>query len=93
MIKSFRDKDTEKIFNRQRVKRYSQSVQLIAQRKLNMIDAADSLNDLKSPPGNRLKKLSGKRKDQISIRVNDQWRICFSWQSGHASEVELTDYH
>lgn len=93
MIKNFRNKNTEKVFTRQRVKRYSQSVQKLAQRKLNMIDSADSIDDLRTPPGNRLEKLSGKRKGRYSIRVNDQWRICFRWQSGQAMDVEITDYH
>jgi proteic killer suppression protein len=68
-------------------------VQRIAQRKLVMLDAADSLQDLRVPPGDRLEKLSGDRDGQHSIRVNDQWRICFRWEEGHVHDVEVTDYH
>lgn len=93
MIKSFRDKDAERIFNRQRVKRFSLSVQKLAQRKLDLIEGADLIEDLRTPPGNRLEKLSGNRKGQYSIRVNDQWRICFRWKSGQAADVEIVDYH
>jgi len=93
MIKSFRDKDAERIFNRQRVKRFSLSVQKLAQRKIDLIEGADLIEDLRTPPGNRLEKLSGNRKGQYSIRVNDQWRICFRWKSGQAADVEIVDYH
>lgn len=93
MIKSFRDKDAERIFNRQRVKRFSLSVQKLAQRKLDLIEGADLIEDLRTPPGNRLDMLSGNRKGQYSIRVNDQWRICFRWKSGQATNVEIVDYH
>ena len=93
MIKTFRDKVTEKIFKRERVKRYSLQVQRLAQRKLDLLDGADSLEDLRVPSGNRLEKLSGDRKGQYSIRVNEQWRICFYWKSGQATDVEITDYH
>lgn len=93
MIKTFRDKDTERIFKRERVNRYSLQVQRLSQRKLDLIDGADSFGDLRVPPGNRLEKLSGNRKGQYSIRVNEQWRICFNWKSGQATDVEITDYH
>ncbi len=93
MIKTFRNKDAERIFTRQRVKRFSLSIQKLAQRKLDIIDGADIIDDLRTPPGNRLEKLSENRKGQYSIRVNDQWRICFRWKSGHAMDVEITDYH
>ena len=93
MVKTFRNKDVERIFNRQRVKRFSLSVQKLAQRKLDILDGADLIDDLRTPPGNRLEKLSGNRKGQYSIRVNDQWRICFRWNSGHAFDVEIADYH
>ncbi len=93
MIKTFRDKDTERVFRRLRVKRFSLSVQKLAQRKLDLIDGADLIDDLRIPPGNRLEKLSGDRKGQYSIRVNDQWRICFRWKSGQALDVEIVDYH
>ena len=93
MIKSFRDRDTERVFNRRRVKRLSLPIQKVAQRKLDLIEAAEVIDDLRVPPGNRLEKLSGNRKGQYSIRVNDQWRICFRWQSGQAVDVEIVDYH
>ena len=93
MIKSFRDRETERVFNRQRVKRFSLPVQKLAQRKLDLLDSADLITDLRTPPGNRLEKLSGGRKGQYSIRVNDQWRICFRWKSGQATDVEIVDYH
>lgn len=93
MIKTFRDRVTERIFKRQRVKRFSLSIQKLVQRKLDLIDGADLIEDLRTPPGNRLEKLSGNRKGQYSIRVNNQWRICFRWRSGHATDVEIVDYH
>lgn len=93
MIKTFRDKDTERIFKRQRVRRLALSVQKLVQRKLDLIDGAGLIDDLRVPPGNRLEELSGNRKGQYSIRVNDQWRICFRWKSGQATDVEIVDYH
>ena len=93
MIRSFRDAKTEGIFRRERVKGFSHDVQRAALRKLLILDAAESLSDLRVPPGNRLEKLKGDRKDQYSIRVNDQWRICFKWSDGDAHDVEITDYH
>ena len=93
MIRSFRDRRTENILRRERVKGISVSVQRAALRKLVMLDAAESLDDLRVPPGNRLEKLRGDRKDQHSIRVNEQWRICFAWSNGDAYNVEMTDYH
>lgn len=93
MIQSFRDKETERLFRREPVKKFSGSVQRAALRKLLLLDAAESLDDLRVPPGNRLEKLRGDRSGQFSIRVNDQWRICFRWVSGNAQEVEITDYH
>ena len=93
MIKNFRDKDTESIFNRERVKRFSIQIQKLVQRKLDLLDGADAIEDLRIPPGNRLDKLSGNRRGQYSIRVNDQWRICFCWKSGQATDVEIVDYH
>ena len=93
MIKSFRDKDAESVFKRKRVRRLSRPVQKVTQRKLDLIEAAEVIEDLRVPPGNRLEKLSGNRKGQYSIRVNDQWRICFLWQSGQAVDVEIVDYH
>jgi len=93
MIKTFRDRDAERIFQRQRIRRFSLSLQNLAQRKLDLLDGAELIEDLRLPPGNRLEKLHGDRKGQYSIRINDQWRICFRWRSGQAYEVEIVDYH
>ena len=93
MIKSFKDSDTESVFGRIRVTKFSIELQRQTQRKLGILQNAVDLNDLRIPPGNRLEKLSGNRAGQHSIRVNDQWRICFVWEEGNAWEVELTDYH
>ena len=93
MIRSFADKHTELLFLREKVKRFAGSLQRTALRKLTLLDAAESLDDLRVPPGNRLEKLKGDREGQYSIRINDQWRICFRWSEGDAQEVEITDYH
>ncbi|MCH7613358.1 MAG: type II toxin-antitoxin system RelE/ParE family toxin [Candidatus Marinimicrobia bacterium] len=93
MIKSFKCKDTQKIYNREFSKKFHQEIQKIALRKLWMIDAAEKLIDLKHPPANRLEKLTGNRKGQFSIRINKQWRICFDWKNNDAHNVEITDYH
>ena len=93
MIQSFRDKDTEKLFRRERSKAVPPDVQRVALRKLAQLDAATGLRDLKVPAGNRLEALSGDRTSQFSIRINDQWRVCFVWKDGHAHEVEIVDYH
>ena len=93
MIRSFRDKDTEKLFRRERSKAVPPDVQRVALRKLAQVDAAANIQDLKVPPGNRLEALSGGRRGQFSIRINDQWRVCFVWKDGHAHEVEIVDYH
>jgi proteic killer suppression protein len=93
MIQTFADIQTERLFHRQPVKKFPPPVQRPALRKLLLLDAAESLDDLRSPPGNRLEELRGNRKGQYSIRVNDQWRICFRWASGDAYEVEVVDYH
>ncbi|GFP32012.1 toxin HigB-1 [Candidatus Hakubella thermalkaliphila] len=93
MIRSFRDKATERVFNRERVRKFDLKLQRLAQRKLAILDAAETLDDLRVPPGNRLEKLSGDRKGQHSIRINDRWRICFRWLDGDAHDVEITDYH
>ncbi|REJ69482.1 MAG: type II toxin-antitoxin system RelE/ParE family toxin [Planctomycetota bacterium] len=92
MIRSFRCKETEKLFNQQPSGRF-RAIERVAQRKLEMIHAATSLPDLRVPPANRLEALKGNRKGQHSIRVNDQWRICFVWANGHAYDVEIVDYH
>ena len=93
MIKTFRDKETEKIFNRLLSRKLPQNIQHFARRKLVVLDAATELNALRVPPGNRLEALKGNRKGQHSIRINDQWRICFKLKAGDAYDVEITDYH
>lgn len=93
MIKTFRDKETEKIFNRQFSGKLPQNIQRVARKKLVILDAVSGLNDLRIPPGNQLEALTGDRKGQHSIRINDQWRICFKWTDGDAYHVEITDYH
>jgi len=93
MIKSFKCKETQKIFNREFSKKFPHDIQRIALRKLRMINRSSNLNDLRVPPSNRLEKLSGKRKDQYSIRINDQWRICFEWKKPDITKVEIVDYH
>jgi len=92
MIKSFRCRDTERLFNDNPVKRF-RSMERVARRKLLMLHRAKELSDLRVPPGNRLEALKGGRSGQFSIRVNDQWRICFRWEAGDALDVEITDYH
>lgn len=91
MIKSFRSKETEKLFARRQAARYPADIQRNASRKLLLLDAAEKIDDLRVPPGNRLEKLTGSRHGQYSIRINDQWRICFRWSEGDAYEVELVD--
>ena len=93
MIKSFRAKETGKIWHGIRSRRLPQDIQQIARRKLRMINNARSLNDLRVPPANRLEALRGKRAGQHSVRINDQWRICFRWSEGDALNVEIVDYH
>ncbi|MBZ0109372.1 MAG: type II toxin-antitoxin system RelE/ParE family toxin [Candidatus Scalindua rubra] len=93
MIKSFKCKETEKIFNRSFSRKLPQDIQRTALRKLRMLNRAIKLNDLKVPPSNHLEALYGNRKRQHSIRINDQWRICFKWSGGEANNVEITDYH
>jgi proteic killer suppression protein len=93
MIKNFRDKETEKIFNRLLSRKLSQNIQHVARRKLVILDAATESNVLRVPPGNRLEALKGERKGQHSLRINDQWRICFQWKAGDAYDVEIADYH
>jgi len=93
MIRSFKGKWSEKVFLRQRCRGLSPDLQRRAYRKLAILDAANAVSDLKIPPGNRLEKLSGDRQGQHSIRINDQWRICFVWRQGDSFDVEIADYH
>lgn len=93
MIRSFRDTQTERLFRRERGSKLPRRLQRAALRKLLLLDAAESLDDLRVPPGNRLEKLSGDRAGQYSIRVNDQYRVCFRWDGGDAYDVEVVDYH
>jgi proteic killer suppression protein len=93
MIKSFASKETGKLFNRQFTCKFPQSIHQIVRRKLEMLDAAEVIQDLRIPPSNHLEKLSGNRKGQYSIRINIRWRICFKWHGGDAHSVEIVDYH
>jgi proteic killer suppression protein len=93
MIKSFRSPEAEKIFRREHVRKLPHDIQRTALRKLWMVDAAPDLISLRVPLGNRLEALSGSRSGQHSIRINDQWRICFRWRDGNAHDVEIVDYH
>lgn len=93
MIKSFRGKETEKIWQGQRSRRLPGDIQQVARRKLRMLNNARALNDLRIPPANRLEALHGRRVGQYSIRINDQWRICFVWDRGVVLDVEIIDYH
>jgi proteic killer suppression protein len=93
MIKSFKSKEAEKVFNRLFSRRLPQNIQPTAYRKLAFLHSAKDLNDLLLPPSNRLERLQGDRQGQYSIRINDQWRVCFEWLDGDAYEVEIVDYH
>lgn len=93
MIVSFGSKDTEKIWDGERVKRIPTEIQQVGRRKLRMLNNSQNVTDLRIPPSNRLEKLSGKLKDFYSIRINDQWRIIFKWENEHAFDVEIIDYH
>jgi proteic killer suppression protein len=93
MIVSFRTKQTEKIWNGERVKKIPIEIQQIGRRKLRMLNNSQNLADLRIPPSNRLEKLKGSTDDFYSIRINDQWRIVFRWDSNHAHDVEILDYH
>ncbi|TAJ85402.1 type II toxin-antitoxin system RelE/ParE family toxin [bacterium] len=93
MIRSFKSRETEKIFNRQRSERLPQDIQQVALRKLRMLNRAVTLQDLRIPPANRLEKLTDDRAGQHSIRINNQWRICFEWREGDAYNVEIAGYH
>jgi proteic killer suppression protein len=93
MIKSFKDKEAESLFIREPSKKLSPEMQRIGLRKLRMLNRAQTLDDLRIPPGNRLEALKGDRLGQYSIRINDRWRICFVWEQGDVYEVEIVDYH
>ena len=93
MIRSWADAKAQKLFDLQRPRRMPADIQRVALRKLRMLDAASALDDLRVPPANRLEKLVGDRAGQWSIRINDQWRICFVWSEGNAHAVEIVDYH
>jgi len=93
VIKTFKDAETQKIYQRERSRKLPADIQQVALRKLRMINNAVNINDLRVPPANRLEKLSGNRAGQYSVRINDQWRICFEWKSTDAFNVEITDYH
>lgn len=93
MIRSFKNTDTAKVWNREHVRALGPELQRAAQKKLRLLNAASELNSLRVPPGNRLEKLVGDRAGQHSIRINDQYRICFVWTDNGADDVEITDYH
>jgi len=93
MINSFKDKETENIWNGLVSKKLPFEIQRTARRKLRMINNSQNINDLRIPPANRLEKLQGELKDRYSIRINDQWRVVFSWLNNNAFEVEIVDYH
>ena len=92
-MRSFADKETERVWRRERVRRLDQGTQRAALRKLLILDAAETLDDLRVPPGNRLEKLRGDRAGSYSVRINQQWRICFSWTDAGPEGVEIVDYH
>jgi toxin HigB-1 len=93
MIISFGSKDTERVWQGERVAKWPTEIQQIGRRKLRMLNNSQNIADLRIPPSNRLEKLSGNLKDYYSIRINDQWRIIFKWETAQASDVEITDYH
>ncbi len=93
MIRSFKDRETEKIYNLERSRRLPTNIQQVALRKLRMLNNARNINDLRVPPANRLEKLFGNMAGKYSIRINDQWRVCFEWENDNAFNVEIIDYH
>ena len=93
MILSYRNSDTRAVAERRRVRKFPEDIQRRAQRKLMILNNAKNINDLRVPSGNRLEALSGDREGQYSVRINDQWRICFIWSGGNAHQVEIVDYH
>ena len=93
MIRSFRDRETQALFERRRSRKLPREIERVARRRLLILDATERLEDLRIPPGNRLEKLGGGRRGQYSIRINDRRRICFRWRRGDAFDVEIVDYH
>lgn len=93
MLRSFADKETERVWQRLRARKLAQDVQRAALRKLLILDAAETLDDLRVPPGNRLEKLKGNRAGSYSVRINQQWRICFRWTEAGPEDIEIVDYH
>ena len=93
MIKSFRCQETRKVFEREASRKFPPTIHRAAHRKLLILEAAESLEDLRVPPGNRLEKLKADRKGQYSVRISDRWRVCFRWLKGDAYDVEIVDYH
>ena len=93
MIQNFKDKEAQKVFERKHSRKLPLDIQQVALRKLRMLNRAETLQDLRVPPANRLERLVGDREGQYSIRVNDQWQICFVWQNGDALDGEIVDYH
>jgi proteic killer suppression protein len=93
VINSFGDKETKKVWGQEVSLKLPRDIQRVALRKLLMVDAAETLEDLKAPPKNDLEKLEGSRKGQFSVRINDQWRVCFHFRKGHATDVSIVDYH
>ena len=93
MIKTFADKEAEKLFQRVFSRKLSPEVQRVARYKLEILDAAETINDLRFPPANHLEKLKGDRSEQYSVRINDRWRLCFVWHNNDAYDVEIVDYH
>jgi len=93
VIRNFKDKETQKIFERQRSRKLPSEIQQVALRKLRMLNRAETLQDLRVPPANCLEQLIGNRAGQYSIRINNQWRICFRWKDSDAMDVEIVDYH
>lgn len=93
MIHSFKDREAEKLFARQPSRKIPSTIQHVALRKLRMLNRSNTLHDLTVPPSNHLEKLKGDRRGQYSIRINDQWRICFTWKDGDVYDVEIVDYH
>lgn len=93
MIRSFRDRETEKVWSGALARRLPPDIRSVALRKLRLLDAAEKVEDLRLPPGNRLEALSGDRRGQHSVRINQQWRVCFRWNEGHCEDVEICDHH